>query len=149
MKTVTPKTFTVVVADRAQAQVYETARIGGALVRVATLENPNAHLHERDLGAAAPGRSLNRNSGVHQAFASKHSLREQVTASFARVVARNLAQSVRAAQGNGIVLVAGQRMLFELRRALPRNVQNKVIREIRKDLVHQPKRDLLTHLRAA
>ena len=91
------KTYTVVVADRAQALLYETPRMGGRLQRIATLGNPHGHGHERDLGASAPGRAFNRSAGVHQTMGQRTSLRAQATEKFARAITRTLLQSPQAA----------------------------------------------------
>lgn len=141
--------FTVVVADRAQAQLYETEKLGARLQRVATLDNPSGHGHERDLGSAAPGRSFNRSAGVHQTLSQRTSLREHSAEQFAKTIARSLSRTAAAAQCAGVVLVASPRFLSSIRKALSRNVQAKVVRVIAKDLAHQPQRIVNEHLRAA
>jgi protein required for attachment to host cells len=143
------KRFAVVVADRAHAYIYETSRSNGELLRVSTLENPNARLHERDLGSSAPGRSFNRSAGVHQTYQQKHSLQEQAVSRFARTIGRNVLHRLASKKYTGLVLIAAPRMLSQLRNALPRAVQAQVVLEIAKDLVHQPKRELVEQLRAA
>lgn len=144
-----PKKLTVVVADRAHAHVYETPRLGDDLLRVATLGNPNARLHERDLMTYAPGRSFNRNSGQRQAFAPRETARQHDSAQFARVVGKTVELSIKSNKCDGVVLIAAPRMLSAIRRSLPKAVTDKVVCEIPKDLVHQPKRVIREHMSAA
>lgn len=148
MPSIKPKKYTVVVADRAHAHVYETPRLGGELQRIATLGNPNARRHERDLTTYAPGRAFNRTSGVRQTYEPKTTAKEHDAAQFARVVGRTLELSLKSEHSDGVVLVAAPRMLSAIRRALPKGVTEKVVREIPKDLMHQPKRALQQHMSA-
>ena len=138
--------FTVLVADRGQALLYETEKLGRRLQRVSTLTNPSARGHERDLGASAPGRSFNRSAGVHQTLSQRTSLQDQATERFARSIGRSLSQLGRSADCTGIVLVASPRLLSRIRKTLPRAVQAKVVAEVPKDLVHQPQRLVVEHL---
>jgi len=142
------KGLTVVVADRAHAHVYETPRLGGDLVRVATLGNPNARRHERDLMTYAPGRMFNRSSGAHQTFTPHETARQHDAAQFARVVGKTVQLSLKSNKCDGVVLVAAPRMLSEIRRSLPKSAMSRVVCEIPKDLVHQPKRVLIDHIRS-
>ena len=140
------KPLLVVVADRAHAHVYETPRPGATLERIATIGNPNARLHERDLGTYAPGRSFNRSAGIHQTYATEHTRKQHEAERFARVVGKTVALSLRSARCGGVVLVASPRLLSAIRRSLSKATREKIVREIPKDLVHRPKRAITNYL---
>lgn len=142
MKTESPAC--VVVADQSEARIL---LMRGATMRLAArLENPSAHLHDRDLKSDRPGRVFDRATGAglrrgavgHHATGGERKPRRQLEIAFARSIAAATAASRRDSGFDRLVLVAGPRFLGLLRRAMPATLRARVIAEIRKDWVHLP-----------
>lgn len=142
MKTGSPTC--VVVADQAEARLY---LMRGASMRLAaTLENPSAHLHDRDLKSDRPGRVFDRAPPArgrrgavgHHATGGERKPRRQLAVGFARNIATAAAASRRESGFDRLVLVAGPRFLGQLRRALPAGLRGRVVAEVAKDWMHLP-----------
>lgn len=144
----------IVVADQAEARFYD--RSGATLRPVGALENPAAHLHDRDLKSDRPGRVFDRAPAAGQrrgtvarhAAGGERSPRKRAAELFAKRIARTLSAAARAGDFDGLVLVAGPAFLGLLRAALPKHVKAAVVAEVAKDLVHLPKTALRAHLPA-
>jgi protein required for attachment to host cells len=134
----------VVVADQSEARVY---LLRGAAIRLAaSLENPAAHLHDRDLKSDRPGRVYDRappargrrGAGAHHATGGERKPRRQVAIAFARDIAAAVGASRRTARFDRLVLVAAPRFLGMLRRSLPATLRAQVVAEYAKDWVNLP-----------
>jgi protein required for attachment to host cells len=142
----------IVVADQGEARFYD--RAGSALRAVGSLENPAAHLHNRDFKSDRQGRIFSRvrAAGQRRGTVARHaaggerSPRKRAAELFAKRIARELSAASRAGDFDGLVLVAGPAFLGLLRAALPKHVKAAVIAEVAKDLVHLPKTALRAHL---
>lgn len=142
MKTESPTC--VVVADQAEARLF---LMRGASMRLAaTLENPSAHQHDRDLKSDRPGRVFDRAPAArgrrgavgHHATGGERKPRRQLALGFARSIAVAAAANRRESAFDRLVLVAGPRFLGQLRRALPAGLRARIIAEVAKDWVHLP-----------
>jgi protein required for attachment to host cells len=146
----------IVVADQGEARFYDQARPGTALRAAGSLENPAAHLHNRDFKSDRPGRVFDRApaAGQRRGTVARHATggertpRKHAAELFARRIARELSAAHRAKSFDGLVLVAGPAFLGLLRAALTKPLKSAVVAEVAKDLVHQPKTALQSHLQA-
>lgn len=142
----------IVVADQGEACFFD--RVGSGLRAAGSLENPAAHLHDRDFKSDRPGRVFDRApaAGQRRGTVSRHatggerSPRKRAAELFAKRIARALSAAARAGDFDGLVLVAGPAFLGLLRAALPKHVKAMVVAEVAKDLVHLPKTALQAHL---
>ncbi len=142
----------IVVADQGEARFYD--RAGSGLRAVGSLENPAAHLHNRDFKSDRQGRIFSsvRAAGARRGAVSRHaaggerSPHKRAAELFAKRIARELSAASRAGDFDGLVLVAGPAFLGLLRAALPKHVKSAVVAEVAKDLVHLPKTALRSHL---
>ncbi len=150
-------TTRIVVADQGEARFYDRTRVGGALRAAGSLENPAAHLHDRDIKSDRQGRIFSRvrTAGQRRGTVARHaaggerSPRKRAAQLFARRIARELSAASRAGDFDGLVLVAGPAFLGLLRAALPKRLKSAVVAEVAKDLAHLPKTALQSHLRSS
>jgi protein required for attachment to host cells len=141
--------YRVLVATRAQAELYSLAGPTAPLRRVAHLANPAARRHDRDLGAGRPGRVWNRSAGVRHALEQAHGLRESADRRFAQAVATTLAGAAGEPGRTGIVLVAEPRLLGLYAQLLPRHVTDRVVARLPVNLGKAPAEVLRKRVRAA
>jgi len=139
----------ILVANRGQAELYDSSKLGEALTLVRTYTNPDAHLHERELVSDAAGRVYNRMGGVHQSYGQRHVLRDQATLKFARSVADSLPSEVDPEGCAGLLLVGSPRFMNRLRDALPKHTRAKVFGVIVKNLAHIAPGDLQRYINQA
>lgn len=145
----------MVVADQAEARIY---LLRGATMRVAArLENEAAHLHDRDLKSDRPGRVFDRAPAPrgrrgavgHHATGGERRPRRQAELAFARSIAAAAAATRRSAGFDRLVLVAGPRILGQLRRTFPVALRTRVVAEFAKDWVHLPAATLRARVASA
>lgn len=141
--------YRVLVATRGRAELYSLAGATAPLRPVASLVNPAARRHDRDLGAGRPGRVLNRATGVRHALEQAHGLRESADRRFAREVATALAATAGDPRRTGIVLVAEPRLLGLYATLLPRRLAGQVVARVPLNLGKAPAEVLRRQVRAA
>jgi protein required for attachment to host cells len=142
----------IVVADQGDARFYD--RAGMALRAAGSLENPAAHLRNRDFKSDRQGRIFSRvreagqrrGAVARHAAGSERSPRKRAAELFAKRITRELSAAYRAKSFDGLVLVAGPAFLGLLRAALTKSLKSAVVGEVAKDLVHLPKTALRAHL---
>lgn len=139
----------ILVANRGQADLYDSSKLGAALTLVRTFTNPEAHLHESELVNDSAGRVYNRAGGVHQSYGQRHVLRDRATLKFARSVADSLPSEVDPAGCAGLLLVGSPRFMNRLRDALPKHTRGKVFGVIVKNLAHIAPDDLQRYINQA
>ena len=136
----------IMVADAARAQLFVNEGAQEPIAPVHSLENPNAHLRDRDLVSDKPGRSIESVGGAHHAEDRVDHHRAEKTA-FARRIAEYVEQGAVDKKFDRLVLVAPPHMLGDLRGALGRQAQARVSHEIAKDLTKLPVAKLQEQLR--
>ena len=141
--------YRILLADRAVAVFYDVAALDQAPVEVERISDPEARLHDRELGSDRPGRSYESVGGARHAIDREGGPHERAAEQFARRVARRLDEARRKDEFDDLVIVAGPRFLALIRKELPRLTRARVAHEIAKDLVHGPADVLRSHLVAA
>lgn len=139
----------IVVADQAEAIFYDTASLRAQPREVAHITDPAAHLHDRDLVSDRPGRSFDRFGGQRHAIERENGPRQQEAVRFARRILRRLDAARRKGEYDELIVVAGPPFLGVMRREMSRPTRERVVHEIRKDLVHSPVESLRRHLPAS
>lgn len=142
----------ILVANQAEAACYDMeSRIGEP--RFATrLDDPLAHLHDRDLKSDRPGRVFDhapqpghrRGATAHHGTGGERRPRRHEAEVFARRIAEQLRDSQ--SEFDRLVVIAPPAFLGLLRKALPGPVRLRVAAEVGKDLVHEPPAALRAHL---
>ena len=82
--------FRILVADQAEAVFYDSSSLGAVPREVARITDPVAHLHDRDLMSARPGRSYESFGGARHALERENDPRQREAVRFARRIARRL-----------------------------------------------------------
>lgn len=138
----------IVVADQAEAIFYDTPSLQTRPREVAHLSDPVARLHDRDLVTDRPGRSYESVGSARHAITREDDPRHQEAVKFARRIARRLDDARRRDEYDELIVVAGPPFLGVVRSALSRPTRERVVHEVRKDLVHSPVDSLVRHLPA-
>jgi protein required for attachment to host cells len=136
----------IVVADQAEAIFYDTPSLQAQPKEVAHISDPLAHQHDRDFSSDRPGRSYESVGGQRHAIARENAPRQQEAVRFARRISRRLDEARRKGEFDELIVVAGPPFLGLMRREMSRPTRERVVHEIRKDLVHSPVESLQRHL---
>ena len=139
----------IVVADQAEAIFYDTPSLGTRPEEVARISDPAAHLHDRDFESDRPGRSYESVGGARHAIERENDPRHREAIRFAKRIARRLDDARRRDEYEELIVVAGPPFLGLVRAELSRPTRQRVVHEIRKDLVHSPVEALREHLPAS
>ena len=139
----------IVVADQAEAIFYDAPSLDARPKEVGRISDPIAHLHDRDLASDRPGRSYESVGGARHAIARENDPRSRRRC--ASRGASRAASTTRCRKGefDELIVVAGPPFLGLMRSELSRPTRERVVHEIRKDLVHGPVEALRRHLPAS
>jgi protein required for attachment to host cells len=124
----------LLVANAARARVLEVTDKLGVYVHVADLVHPQSRQKGQELGWDRPGQVMGASHGLGGAsFTPRTSPREREHEHFAREVAAVLDQGVAAGRCAGIVLVASNPFLGEVRSHLGEQAGKAVLRVVPSD----------------
>jgi protein required for attachment to host cells len=127
----------IMVADAARAQLFLNEGPQEPIEPIDSMENPNAHLRDRDLVSDKPGRSIESVGGAHHAEERIDHHRAD-KAAFARRVAEYVDRGAAEKKFDKLVLIAPPQMLGDLRGALGQHSQARVTHQVAKDLTKLP-----------
>ena len=136
----------IVVADQAEAIFYDTPSLQAQPREVAHLSDPLAHQHDRDFSSDRPGRSYESVGGQRHAIEREDDPRQREAVKFAKRISRRLDEARRKGEYDELIVVAGPPFLGLMRKEMSRPTRERVVHEIRKDLVHSPVESLRRHL---
>jgi protein required for attachment to host cells len=139
----------IVVADQAEAIFYDTPSLQAQPKEVAHISDPLAHQHDRDFSSDRPGRSYESVGGQRHAIEREDDPRQREAVLFARRISRRLDEARRKGEYDELIVVAGPPFLGLMRKEMSRPTRERVVHEIRKDLVHSPVESLRRHLPAS
>lgn len=139
-----PTVTWVLVADGAQAQVFEHGGPGKGLTPVKGLHFEQEPLRARDINSDRPGRQMGRGpsakSGMEQSDPVQH--REEL---FVKNVADQLETMHQQGRFHRLIIAAAPTALGDLRPALSDRVKKTIIAELPKDLTNVPQPQLDRH----
>jgi protein required for attachment to host cells len=138
----------IVVADQAEAIFYDAPSLEARPTEVGRISDPIAHQHDRELASDRPGRSYESVGGARHAIERENDPRWQEAVRFARRISCRLDDALRKGEFDELIVVAGPPFLGLIRSELSRPARERVVHEIRKDLVHGPVEALRRHLPA-
>jgi len=139
----------IVVADQAEAIFYDTPSLQAQPKEVAHISDPLAHQHDRDFSSDRPGRSYESVGGQRHAIEREDDPRQREAVRFAKRISRRLDEARRKGEYDELIVVAGPPFLGLMRKEMSRPTRERVVHEIRKDLVHSPVESLRRHLPAS
>lgn len=146
----------LVVASQAEAVFYDLqAGRQGATV-VGRLDDPLAHLHDRDFKSDRPGRVFDhaapaggrRGAVAHHGTGGERRPRRHEAALFARSIAEKLEHAREKDEFDRLVVMAAPSFLGLLRKSIPESLRSRVAAEVGKDLVHEPPDAIQAHIPA-
>src|SRR5688572_18062352 len=135
----------VVVADQAEARIYDLRRRDASMLLVRHLNNPAARLHDRDLKSDRPGRVYDRPASAggrrgavqHHATGGERRPRRIESERFARKIAAELERGRGKREFDRLAIVAGQPFRGMLLAALSKGLKALPTTVLAKDLVHE------------
>jgi protein required for attachment to host cells len=145
----------VVVADAAVARFYDMDRHDSPMHETVTMQDPLAHLHDREFTSDRPGRMTahgsadrsKRGAVAHHGLGSEaDSPRVHEMRAFVHRIAQELEKSLQEKKFDRMVLMAGPRVLGMLRDALSPAARLSVAAEINNDLIHLGVEAVRAHL---
>jgi protein required for attachment to host cells len=136
----------IVVADQAEAIFYDTPSLQARPKEVGHISDPLAHQHDREFSSDRPGRSYESVGGQRHAIEREDDPRQREAVRFAKRISRRLDEARRKGEYDELIVVAGPPFLGLMRKELSRPTRERVVHEIRKDLVHSPVESLRKHL---
>ena len=144
----------IVVASQAEADFYDLEQRDMPPQFVQRLEDPDAHLHNRDLKSDRPGRVFDhapapgsrRGAVAHHSTGGELSPRKVEARRFARRIVQALDEERQQGRYDRIVLMAPPAFLGLLREEMPAAVKAKLTAEVGKDLVREPAEALNAYL---
>src|SRR5512135_940321 len=136
----------IVVADQAEAIFYDTPSLQAQPKEVAHISDPLAPQHDREFSSDRPGRTYESVGGQRHAIEREDDPRQREAVRFAKRISRRLDEARRKGEYDELIVVAGPPFLGLMRKEMSRPTRERVVHEIRKDLVHSPVESLRRHL---
>jgi protein required for attachment to host cells len=136
----------ILVADGAQARVYQTDGGAKGLVAVRGGEFAGVNLPSRDIDADKPGQGFDRGGQGQRRMQPRTDSHRHAKAIFSRRLAEFLQRGQQRQAYDDLIIVAPPKALGDLRAALAPGVRKLVRAELSKDLVHVNERELSHHL---
>jgi protein required for attachment to host cells len=144
----------IVVADQSEADFYDLEQRDMPPHFVRRLEDPDAHLHDRDLKSDRPGRVFDhaaapgarRGAVGHHSTGGERDARKVEARRFAQRIAKALDEARRQNRYERLVVMAPPAFLGLLREEMPAAVRALLALEVGKDLVRQPVASLSQYL---
>ena len=134
----------ILIADGARARVLENTGPNKGLSAKEGLLFEGEHRPPRDAEFDKPGRTFESVGALRHAKQPRTDPHDKLKSEFVSSVAAALEEN--SDHFDRLVLVAPPATLGELRTALPRQVADKVTKEVGKDLTHTPNAEIGTHL---
>jgi protein required for attachment to host cells len=144
----------VVVANRAEARIFDAERADSPLQSIQRLTHEEARLHDRDLKSDRPGRVFDhapqsrRGAVAHHATGGERSPRKHEDELFARRIAAEIERAYAHGQFDRLLIMAEPGFLGVMRAALSRVIDARLVAEVPKDLVRENERDLSSYVPA-
>jgi protein required for attachment to host cells len=136
----------VLIAHRSGARIVSWAGPGSGLELVETIEHPEGRLRPHEIDADRPGRVHDRMGSHRHGVSREESATDHVAHVFAKSLADRLRTAVQAHAVKSLVLVAGPKMLGNLRAALDKETAALVTGVLDRDLQEVPLSELPGHL---
>jgi protein required for attachment to host cells len=136
----------VLVANRANASLYQTQGRNVAPELVQTFEHPQGRLKSSDINSDRPGRAFDRTGGARHAMSREEDPVERVAREFALQLAEHLERARGRGEYDQLGIIAPPRMLGYLREALSKQTRALIYGELSKDLGEPRPAELIPYL---
>ena len=134
----------IVVANRAEARIYEDIEGKGTLQLLHTMRHPSGRMHSRELKEGRPGRSFASwvGSFSRHTMSTRLSPQEQDEKSFCLTIEHILSAERKAHKYDELILIAEPKFLGVLLSCFDRTTNRLVKQKIKKDLSHFSDREI-------
>ncbi|NQU57912.1 MAG: host attachment protein [Rhodospirillales bacterium] len=139
------KTTWIVVADEKSVRVFQTIGIGKGFDEIEGRHPTAAPLPDRELVSDRPGRAFDSKGAGRHSMEYRTSPKRIEERKFARKVAKWLIDRERRHHFDRLAIIAPPRMLGDLRREIPGELNSKVFREVAKDFINEPSAKIAKH----
>jgi protein required for attachment to host cells len=126
----------ILVAQRAQAKIYEHSKKKDELKLLHEVDHPEGRLQNKDIDADRPARNRSAGSGKFSVYAREQEAKEHVSEVFAKKLTEMLDKSQTQNKFANLILVAEPHFLGLLRQNLKPPVAAKVCQTVNKDVAH-------------
>jgi protein required for attachment to host cells len=123
----------IVVAQRAEARIFEDYSDGELPVCIQQVRHPEGHLKGREIDTDRPGRNMGRSGAPRHGYSTDQDPQERIADDFARQLAELLHKGRALGTFDRIVLIAAPRFLGRLRAVLDVPTEKCVVRSVSKD----------------
>ncbi len=137
----------VLIADGEHARVVTPVVAAGQFATVVAFDSENAHLRSSDMGTDRPGRVHESASTTRHAIAPRSDPHANAKRHFIGEVAKYIDEHAGLGAFTRLVLVAPPHALHDLREAIGKPAQAKVVGSLNHDLVKVSDHDLTSHLK--
>ena len=131
------KTNWILVANQAEAQFYSSGQVPKNLMLVATMVNEMGAAHSRDLVSDAPGRAFDRVGSARHSMEPNVGVKQEQRRRFVKEMVERLEKAHSKGDFDQLVLLAAPAVLGIIRKTLPADLVNSVVKEIPKDVIGQ------------
>lgn len=136
----------ILVADSSAARIFATDVPEGPLSEVEAFAHPEGRMPERELTSDLPGRAFDSAGQGRHIMESEVGPRQQAVVDFSILLAKRLERARVQREVERLVLVAPPDFLGLLRKALGTEVRRLVAREIDRNLVRLPPKEIRERL---
>ncbi len=136
----------VLIADAEHARVVTPVDSHGRFATTLSFDSALANLGPRDLGSERSGRSFESANSDGHVIVSRRDPHKWAKHDFIVEVAKQIDMRADAGEFDGLVLVAPDHAMHDLREALSANAGAMVVGSLTKDLSKTPNHDLAPHL---
>jgi protein required for attachment to host cells len=134
-----------VIADGGRARFVRPSE-GHHFLTIREIESSHMHHRSHELGSAPPSRVQESASPTRHGVEPRQDPHDRAEREFAQYVAKELNGDAEISACDALILVAPSHTLADLRPALSRQLQAKIVTTLAKDLTKVPDADLPKHL---
>jgi protein required for attachment to host cells len=135
----------ILIADAGHARVLETHGLGKPLIPVPSFEMSEVLPRSRDLGSERPTRTHDSVGNSRHAVEPRVDAHRELKHDFAVRIAERLNAAAAADTFDRLAIAAPPAMLGDIRHALHKQTNDRIVAELPKDLVKVPDKDLRPH----
>lgn len=140
------KPITIIVADSTRARIFTTKSSHSPLLEIETMAHPESRLHDRDITSDLPGKDAGGDGSGGHAYQAKTDPKKHELTEFAKRVADHLDKVRIANKLSHLLIVAEPTFLGELRAHFSKEIKEKIVFELDKNLTHHGVEDIRKHL---
>ena len=136
----------ILVADASRARIFTSDSHFRELHETRSFSHTESRLHDQELTADLPGRSINSTGNVRHAMEQNTDPKKQQAIEFAHELAEAIDQARTQNQLSDLIIIASPNMLGHLRQVMSKQSSKLISDEIDQDLTQHTLEDIRKHL---